>query len=62
KSVEQAQADTLQHRATQEAQGRLPLLLFMSHAGEIIAPWWSKRRDLDLDRFAKQSDHYNGAV
>jgi hypothetical protein len=62
KSVEQAQQDTIQHRATQEAQGRLPLLLFMSHAGEIIAPWWSKRRDLDLDRFAKQADHYNGAV
>jgi len=62
KSIEQAQADSFQHRATQEAQGRLPLLLFMQHAGEIIAPWWSKRRDIDLDRFAKQSDHYSGAV
>jgi hypothetical protein len=62
KSIEQAQEDSIQHRATREAQGRLPLLLFMHHAGEIIAPWWSKKRDLDLDRFSKQCDHYSGAV
>lgn len=62
KTVDQDQAETIQSRATQEAQGRSPLLLFMSHAGEIIAPWWSRKRDLDLDRFGKQSDHYSGAV
>lgn len=61
KSVEQAQQDTIQSRATQEAQGRLPLLAMLSHAGEIISPWWSKRRDWDLDRFWKQSDHVSGA-
>ena len=62
KSVEQARADSLQARATQEGQGRSPFLMLMAHAGEIIAPWWSKRRDFDLDRFAKQSDHFSGAV
>jgi len=61
KSVTQAQEESIQARATQEAQGRLPLLAFLSHAGEVISPWWSKRRDWDLDRFWKQSDHLSGA-
>jgi hypothetical protein len=61
KSVEQAVGDSFQSRATQPPEGRTPLLALLSHSGEVIAPWWSKRRDWDLDRFWKAVDYLGGA-
>lgn len=61
KDVGQMQELSLQARARQEAQGRLPLLLFLARAGQTIPAWWSKERDREMDRFWKNSDQLSGA-
>jgi len=61
KSIDQAVSDSVQVRATQPEQGRSPLLAILARAGELISPWWSQRRDSELDRFYKSSDHIAGA-
>jgi len=63
KGVDQMQAQTVQARGRDEdtTWGRMPLLLYMARAGEVISPWWSKSRDYELDRYWKGSDHISGA-
>jgi len=62
KSVEKARELSVQARATQEGTwGSSGLLTYLSQAGQLIAPWWSPRRDADLDTFWKKSDHLSGA-
>lgn len=39
-----------------------PLLFTLATAGEIVAPWWSSRRDMDLRSILKKSDHLSGAM
>ena len=38
------------------------LILFMAQAHDLIAPWWSRTRDLQLRRFWKSVDYLSGAV
>jgi len=43
-------------------EGSGPILFTLAAAGELIAPWWSQRRDLDLRNILKKSDHLSGAM
>jgi len=63
KSVKTARELSVQARATQEGSwGSGGLLTYLTQAGQLIAPWWSPRRDADLDAFWKKSDHLSGAL
>jgi len=61
KTVEQAVDHTIQAIPANEYSGRGGLLSYMAQSGQLISPWWSRQRDIDLDRFWKQSDHLSGA-
>lgn len=61
KDVELMQDLSIQERARQEGKNRMPLLLFLARAGQVIPAWWSKERDRELDKFWKNSDHVSGA-
>lgn len=62
KSVETALAASVQPRARQEGTwGGVQLLSFLAQGAGLIAPWWSKRRDVDLARFWPQCSHLAGA-
>jgi hypothetical protein len=64
KSVEEAREQSIQSRATADdefGQAGAGLLYWMVNAGELIAPWWSKRRDADLRSFWKTGDHISSA-
>lgn len=37
-------------------------LWFWMNSGSLISPWWSTTRDQQLRAFAKQSDHFQGAL
>lgn len=53
---------SLQDRFHRERQGSgFPLLAFLAVAGNLVAPWWSKRRDSDLAAFWPKSGHLSGA-
>ncbi|MCP4083224.1 MAG: hypothetical protein GY743_23630 [Planctomycetaceae bacterium] len=41
--------------------GIASVLTGLIRAGELLPPWWSQRRDLDLYRFFMQSDHLQAA-
>lgn len=63
KSVETARELSVQARATQEGTwGSGGLLTYLTQAGQLVAPWWSPRRDADLGTFWKKSDHLSGAL
>jgi len=69
KAVEEAIKKSIQSRATDESDiglggigGIGGLLTYMFRAGELVSPWWSTQRDIDLRRFVKQSDHLSGSV
>lgn len=38
------------------------LLFWMATGGSLISPWWSTTRDYQLRTFAKNSDHFQGAM
>jgi hypothetical protein len=69
KSVEEASRQSIQSRATDESDvgiggigGLGGVFQYLFRAGEMISPWWSTQRDIDLRRFIKRSDHLNGSV
>jgi len=69
KSVEEAQRHSIQSRADDSSNVGLggvgstgSLLSYMVQSGELISPWWSTRRDIELRRFVKKSDHLSGAL
>lgn len=67
KAVETAQDLSVQKRATQDVNastGSATLWFSRDLDGSEIAPWWSKNRDLDLDRFWKRegNDILQGAI
>jgi hypothetical protein len=65
KDITKIQEESIQARAKPDSSvvglGVYPFH-FLAHAGEIVAPWWSKQRDLDLRNLWKQSDHFSGAL
>lgn len=53
---------SIQDRFRRQGQGGgFPLLAFLAVGGNLIAPWWSKRRDQDLAAFWPKSGHLSGA-
>lgn len=63
KEVEAAREASVQSRATDDTSllGR-NVVLVLSRAGQLISPWWSRSRDMELRRFWKQVDHLAGAI
>lgn len=62
-NVGAAREASIQARATDEnLYGSASILTWLAKGGEIVAPWWSRRRDLDLRNFWKSGDHLAGAV
>ena len=49
---------------TSEAGGAMPSMIqalsYVVATGDLIPPWWSKRRDKELHRVTKQSNHLSG--
>jgi hypothetical protein len=46
----------------QPAYGGMPFIAMLAAAGDLIPPWWSQARDIELRRFWKNSDHLAGTV
>jgi len=42
--------------------GGMPVIAWLSAAGETVPAWWSQARDVELRKFWKQSDHLSGTV
>lgn len=64
-SVAHARDLSIQGRATEDDDvggGWGNIFAHLVAAGELVAPWWSFRRDHDLRQFWKTSDHLSGAV
>jgi len=62
-TVDAAREASIQQRATDEnLYSSASILSWLVRAGEIVAPWWSRRRDLELRNFWMGSDHLSGAV
>lgn len=63
RNVDAAREQSIQQRATDEnLYGSASILSWLVRGGEIVAPWWSRRRDLDLRNFWQAGDHLSGAV
>src|SRR4030042_5550269 len=63
KTIEEAQTSSIQSLArTRGGETHMSMLLWMATAGQLIAPWWSRRRDMDLRRFWMSSDHLSSAI
>jgi hypothetical protein len=46
---------------SQAGSGMADIFAGLIRAGELLPPWWSRRRDIDLFRFFMQSDHLQAA-
>jgi hypothetical protein len=64
KDLDAAQRQSIQSRAHDPRSdlGVGGLLVYMSRAGELVSPWWSTQRDIDLREFWKGSDHMSGSM
>lgn len=62
-TVDAAREQSVQARATDEnLYGSASILSWLVKGGEIVSPWWSRRRDLDLRNFWMGNDHLGGTV
>ena len=62
--VNRARDLSIQSRATQDdvGGGGSNILSRLVRAGNLISPWWSRQRDIELRKFWKQGNHLSGAV
>ena len=63
--VEDAQKLTVQSYAREADElgwGAAGLLMYLSKAGEIVPPWWSMERDVELRQFWKRCDHLSSTI
>ena len=60
--ISEATARTIEPDARREVSGGISPVIWMARSGMLVAPWWSKRRDLNLRTYVKGSDHVSGAV
>jgi len=62
--MDQALANTIQSQVSENPYMGNPvsLLMMMAKTNDIVSPWWSRKRDMDLRAFVKGSDHVSGAV
>ncbi|NPU89990.1 MAG: hypothetical protein HPY87_08960 [Fervidobacterium sp.] len=54
--------NTVQENVRAENEFGLSFITFLSKAADIVAPWWSPRRDKELREFYRSVDHLCGAV
>lgn len=62
--VQRAIEESVQSRA-QGDQYTIPtsmILTWMRAVGDIVSPWWSRKRDFELQNFARQTDQLSSAV
>lgn len=62
RAIEQSTEYSVQSAKTAEITGGIWVVNWMARAGEMIAPWWSTTRDVQLRSFWKKSDHLSGAL
>lgn len=61
--VQSALENTIQSQYGKAAYSSpISLMMLLAKAHDIVSPWWSKRRDLELGNLVKSSDHLSGAV
>lgn len=61
--VESALHNTIQSNVTTDSwSSPISLLMLMAKSADIISPWWSPRRDMELRNFIVSSDHVSGAM
>ncbi len=53
---------TIQTRVKDDFDAGIGLVMWLASANELIPPWWSKRRDIDLRKFWKRVDYLSGAI
>lgn len=53
---------SIQSRVTDDVAFGSGLLMWLSSATDLIPPWWSKRRDIELRSFWKSVDYLSGAI
>jgi hypothetical protein len=61
-NVEESLNNTIQTNYQNANSSPISMLMLMAKSNDIISGWWSKRRDIELRRFVKSSDHLSGAV
>lgn len=61
-TIEQARSLSIQSAQRNNTAGFMPVLIYMRAGGDIISPWWSTYRDIQLRAFWKKSDHLSGAL
>lgn len=61
KGVDEAAQLSVQARARRDEQSGFVLLSFLAQGASLVSPWWSKRRDLELNDFWKKVAHLSGA-
>ncbi len=59
---EQIASLSVQARGRGEVEDLPALLMWLTVAGELISPWWSRHRDMELRRFWPRVDHLAGAI
>jgi len=62
--IEQVTEESIQSRSRGKDPSTIgySVLHWFAQAGETLAPWWSTKRDAMLREFAKESDHWAGAM
>ncbi len=62
KDVQLARSQSVQTRSELDEPLRHNIALVLSRAGQLMSPWWSSARDIQLRAFWKKVDHLAGAV
>lgn len=59
--VEQSAQSRFSNDPDQAGSGIANVLSGLIRAGELLPAWWSRQRDLEINRFLMQSDHFQAA-
>lgn len=64
RTIEQSQLLTVQaaEKPDNNMLGRIFIVPWMAGQGQIVSPWWSRVRDMELRAFWPKSDHLSGAI
>lgn len=62
KDIDLARSQSVQSRSDLDEPLRHNIALVLSRAGQLMSPWWSSQRDIELRAFWKKVDHLAGAV
>ena len=62
KDIDLARSQSVQTRSDLDEPLRHNIALVLTRAGQLMSPWWSSARDIQLRAFWKKVDHLAGAV